>query len=392
MNEERKIGLVLVNTPQYSETFLRSKIKGLEADGNKVSIFTTKFGKNDSNYDVRSPLRFSLKNGLLSLKDILKFLYLLTSHLKVFIEFYKLEKSIGRSTIQITKGGFLNAHILSAKLDWLHFGFGMLAINRENLAKSIGAKMAVSFRGADLYLSPLKHPNCYDVLIKQEVKYHVLSREMFDTLISKNIDSKQIDIITPAIDIDFFTSNNKLSDNKSIQILTVARLHWKKGLIYTLEAIALAKERGLNFSYKIVGEGPLKEELLFAIYQLGLEEEVILNGQLNKEEVRDEMSRCDMYLQYSVQEGFSNATLEAQAMGMLCVVSDADGLAENIIHNKTGWVVPKRQPALLAKKIIEVANLKLERKMQIQETAMNRVKEEFNLNKQKKEFSLFYEK
>ena len=40
--------------------------------------------------------------------------------------------------------------------------------------------------------------------------------------------------------------------------------------------------------------------------------------------------------------------LEAQVMGLLSIVSDANGLPENIIHNYTGWVVPKMAPKLLA--------------------------------------------
>ncbi|MBK7870836.1 MAG: glycosyltransferase family 4 protein [Saprospiraceae bacterium] len=51
--------------------------------------------------------------------------------------------------------------------------------------------------------------------------------------------------------------------------------------------------------------------------------------------------KADIYLQYSIQEGFCNAVLEAQAMGLLCIVSDAEGLPENILHGQTGWVVPK---------------------------------------------------
>ena len=57
-----------------------------------------------------------------------------------------------------------------------------------------------------------------------------------------------------------------------------------------------------------------------------------------------------IYLQYSIQEGFCNAVLEAQALGLLTIVSDAEGLPENVIHGETGWVVPKRKPKFFAQK------------------------------------------
>ena len=77
----------------------------------------------------------------------------------------------------------------------------------------------------------------------------------------------------------------------------------------------------------------------------------------------------DFYIQYSIQEGFCNAVLEAQAMGLLCIVSDADGLSENVLHNETGWVVPKRNPTLLAQKMIETIDLNDTEKSKIRENA-----------------------
>ena len=44
-----KIGLVLSNTPQYSETFLISKIEGLQQQGFEVVLFV---GKNDASFSL----------------------------------------------------------------------------------------------------------------------------------------------------------------------------------------------------------------------------------------------------------------------------------------------------------------------------------------------------
>ncbi|NRA94040.1 MAG: glycosyltransferase, partial [Psychroserpens sp.] len=85
-------------------------------------------------------------------------------------------------------------------LDWIHFGYGMLANNRENVAEAINAKMAVSFRGFDLYLSPLKHNNCYNILFSKQLKYHVLSKKMKEKLMAHQIAEDKIQVITPAID------------------------------------------------------------------------------------------------------------------------------------------------------------------------------------------------
>ena len=91
-----------------------------------------------------------------------------------------------------------------------------------------------------------------------------------------------------------------------------------------------------------------------------------------------------------LEEGFCNAVLEAQAMGLLCFVSDAEGLSENVLNNETGFVVPKRYPDLLSNKIIEVINFDLSSMEKIKINALERVKNEFNLEKQKQAFNFFY--
>ena len=69
--------------------------------------------------------------------------------------FYKLEKISNRSKKLIIKKIILNLHIINEKkTDWLHFGFATQAIGRENIAKAIGAKMAVSLRGFDIGCIP----------------------------------------------------------------------------------------------------------------------------------------------------------------------------------------------------------------------------------------------
>ena len=71
-----------------------------------------------------------------------------------------------------------NQHIISEPLDWLHFGFGTLALHRENVAAAMGAKMAVSFRGFDIGIYPLKYPGCYLKLWNKVDKIHVISNDI----------------------------------------------------------------------------------------------------------------------------------------------------------------------------------------------------------------------
>lgn len=393
-NDQQKqlnIGLVLTATPKYSETFFINKINGLVAQGHNIVLFVDIVGSysNDNVTIVKMP---SLEGNNLSRSFVsaLLFLKVILMHpLKTF-RHYLLDKKGGISFSRRIKNIILNQVFFSYKLDWLHFGFGMFVINRENVAETINAKMAVSFRGADLFLSPIKHPGCYNRLFKKNVRYHVLSEQMKGVLINEKVHEKNIFVINPAIDTSLFKTTRTKYQNDKLKIVTTARLHWKKGLVYTLEALAYLQKDDIEFEYVLIGEGDQRERLLFAAHQLGISDHITLTGKLPQAEIIQLLNDAEIYLQYSIQEGFCNSVLEAQAMGLLCIVSNADGLDENIKDGESGWVIHKRQPKLLAKKIMEVYQLPEKAKKDISNNAIKRVEKEFNLEKQKNEFSLFY--
>lgn len=387
-----KIGIVLPSVPGYSETFFTNKIKGLQAQGHEVILFV-----NANNAQSTLPCKIKTAPKLSgnfnsvfisSLWSLSKCLWLnFNGTAKLFRE----DKKDGVSFANCFRNIITSSHILCQKVDWLHFGFGTMALGRENLALAIGAQMAVSFRGFDHYVYPVKNKNCYQKLFQKEVKYHVLSEGMRMSLIGQGINHNKIKIITPAIDTDLFMKKPiETENNKIVQIITIARLHWIKGLEYTLEALKIIKERGVDFQYYIVGDGIEKERLTFAVHQLGLQENVIFLGKITPQEVKEAMEKASYYIQYSLQEGFCNAVLEAQAMGLVCIVSDAEGLSENVLDNETGFVVPKRNPELLASKIIEVLHISEPVKEALINKATIRIETNFTIEDQVKQFVDFY--
>ena len=196
--------------------------------------------------------------------------------------------------------------------------------------------------------------------------------------------------ITPAINTEFFNSNVQANLHNPLRILTVGRLTWKKGYEYALKALSLLKAQGVNFEYHIVGEGNYREAIIYAIHQLQLTENVLLVGQNAPDEVKDEMEWADIYIQPSIQEGFCNATLEAQAMGLLCIVTDAEGLSENVLDEKTGWVISKRSPEAITEQIIKIKNMEMPQYNKIRKNAIIRIKDQFHLNEQIQNWSDFY--
>jgi colanic acid/amylovoran biosynthesis glycosyltransferase len=309
-----------------------------------------------------------------------------------FYRFIKLERKAGTSYGSLLKKLFLNQHILrQKKLDWLHFGYATLAIGRENLAKAIQANMAVSFRGYDICLYPLDNNGCYIDVWGKIDKIHTVSNDLYHKALELGLHGEiPVQKVTPAINTDFFVSEKRNPFSGKVKILTVGRLHWKKGLSDTLHALSKLNEAGVDFQYTVVGEGDEYDKLISIAYELNIADKVNFMGKLSPQDVKFQYENHDLYLQYSISEGFCNAALEAQAMGLLCIVSDAEGLPENVLHEQTGWVVPKQQPELLAEHIKIVLALPKKEQNRIRNNATQRVQDEFNLNKQQKEFLEFY--
>jgi colanic acid/amylovoran biosynthesis glycosyltransferase len=306
-----------------------------------------------------------------------------------------MELKEGITPASVLRNLYCSAHIFPYTLDWLHFGFVTLAVGRENVARTIDAKMGVSFRGYDVSIFPLKHPGVYNRVWKKVDKIHTISDDLYAIGLSLGL-SADVPMmkIMPAIRAsDFALRINEYhrTYGEPIQITTTARLHWKKGIDIALAAMRLLKDRGIEFHFNIMGDGEEYEKLVCLRSILNLQKEVTFHGKICHKELLERLHRSDIYIQPSIQEGFCNSVLEAQASGLLCIVSNAEGLSENVLNQVTGWVVPKLDANILALKIQEVLNMPEEQKERIRGAAIARVKEYFDLQQHRKLFPKFFD-
>ena len=387
----KHIGLILPSIPGYSETFIYNKINGLLQSGFRVSLFVG--GKKNSN---KIPKLISIYYQVDINNKFLLFFNLITTFIFHPVRCYRfiyLERVSHLSWNCAFKHLIINSHIIGKSLDWIHFGFATTGLGRENVAKAMGTKSAVSFRGFDIGLYPHQHSDCYNLLWEKIDKVHTISDDLYqralDLGLNTHIPSEKI---TPAINTEFFKSNSKKNLHNPLRILTIGRLTWKKGYEYALKALSLLKDKQINFEYHIVGEGNYREAIIYGTHQLRLAEHIKLKGLLSPEDVKKEMEWADVYIQPSIQEGFCNSVLEAQSMGLLCIVTNAEGLTENVIDWETGWVVKKRSARNLFNKIMDIITFDILELNRIRNNAVSRVIKQFNFDTQKKRFINFYQK
>ncbi len=132
---------------------------------------------------------------------------------------------------------------------------------------------------------------------------------------------------------------------RPIRLLSVGRLVPKKGHEHQLAACALLHSWGVPFVAKIVGDGPLRDELQRRIDRDGLGGLVTLDGVLSPEQVTDEYRWADIFWHTGVvdpqgdRDGLPNVIPEAFAHGLPVVSSRTPGPMEAVAHDTSGLIV-----------------------------------------------------
>lgn len=384
---------ILTNSfPTVSETFIFHKVLGLQKAGLDVTVWVhaksndtpafAGFDANLANIIVRQAcLGHGLKGAFLGVTKVI---------LRHPVEAWHLWLQSARLYPQARRA--LRAWLLALPLkcghfDLIHFEFSGLAVTYlDALPLLCPVKLLTSCRGAAEQIMPLTVPErgqqLRQVLAHMD-KVHCVSAEIRNHVQRYGLRSEQAFINHPAIDPQQFQRQHPypLKRQGPYQILSVGRLHWKKGLEFGLLAVSKLVQAGLDVQYQILGEGGEEEKLRYLIHTLGLTNKVDLLGCQPAESVRQALEEADIFLLPSLSEGLSNAVLEAMAMEVPIVSTIAGGMPEAIQDGQEGFLVPPMTPDALANKmqsLLENPTMRAE----MGRVGRRRVEHQFNLRGQ----------
>jgi len=126
----------------------------------------------------------------------------------------------------------------------------------------------------------------------------------------------------------------------------VARLQPEKGVATFLEAAARVSKDSSGTRFLVVGDGPLREELLGLAGRLGIEDRVHFLGY--RTDARALIGLLDVLVVPSLTEGSPLIVLEAMAAGVPVVASAVGGIPDQARHGEEGFLVPPGDPEALA--------------------------------------------
>jgi colanic acid/amylovoran biosynthesis glycosyltransferase len=366
-----KITVLLDTFPALSETFLYRTIHNWQNAGLDVRLLARKRGS--VQYQTSMPaeviyLPSETLPTLLKLGAVLLYLAKLCFH----------PEKIKRAWRCLAHGQGLRRRLqLAARClplyyyesDLMYFPFGGLAVRYLEYILETEARVVMSLRGTDIHYDPvvdLEYRKRLEQALLPAAGIHSVCNEILECARElTGSDLSQGKTIYSALPESLLQAAvEPRPENTVLEILSVGRLEWLKGLEHGIVAAHALRQRGVHFRWRIIGDGEYRLPLQWAIRDMGLQEHVFLCGPMNHRDALQIMGTVDVLFHPSIHEGISNAVLEAMALGLAVVATDVGGMREAIPSEATGLLVPVRDWKSMADALERLArNPELRRQM-----------------------------
>ena len=348
------IALVVNAFPRLSESFIANKARFLAANGYRVTVIAHDLRADPS--PALMPAALRVKAAPLAYGRLRRAALAAAAWLWAPGEMIRLWRALsGRSLRERLRLAALYAPFAGERFDVIHFAFSGLGVTYLPVLFFLKKESAlyVSCRGHAEQVRPLSDPQrraALERLFAVVDRAHCVSDEMRETCRAYGLTLDKAFVNRPAIDADLFCidAERESGQARRLRLVSVGRLHWKKGFETLLEAVQILLRNDVEVCLDIVGEGSEREKLIFMTHMLGLSEQVRFRGALAHNAVRQTLAEADVYVQSSLSEGISNALMEAMAMELPSVCSDVGGTRELVVHGQNGLLTPPLDPVALA--------------------------------------------
>ena len=161
-----------------------------------------------------------------------------------------------------------------------------------------------------------------------------------------NVDASRIRLAPNGVDTERFTPigdyekiKQRIKLGNRQMVLFVGRLIARKGVSYLVEAAKQVIKERKDTVFVLVGNGPLRNQLLSNVISAGLKQHFVFLGDVSEEDL-PQIYRCaDVFAFPSIQEGQGIVLLEAQASAKPVVAFNVSGIIEAVRDKQTGFVV-----------------------------------------------------
>jgi len=205
---------------------------------------------------------------------------------------------------------------------------------------------------------------------------------------NSKLPKQKVALIYNGIDINLFTpSEKKTYDNDNLYIGTCAQMSPHKGWPDFLRVIYLCKKKLKKLKCIIVGDGPMRKEVLNRANSMGISD--IIDWIEFQKDVTPYLNKMDIFLMTSWSEGLPVAIIEAMATALPVVATSVGGVSELVIHRETGYLGPPNNPEVIAEYVLDLSkNKKL--RVKFGKLGRERVKENFLIQRMVSKYEKIY--
>ena len=237
---------------------------------------------------------------------------------------------------------------LAREVDLVHLHFPLpLGLGAVALKKLSRRPLVVTVHGnADIYELPPAIAPLTTAVLRSADEIVSVSEDLAEHL-KASFGVSSVTAVPNGVDTNLFQPRPHVPTDE-LTLVSISRIVPRKNINVLIEAVRTLAERGeKRLRLLIAGTGPAEAEV--ARLAASCPGATYL-GFIDEDQKRDLLARADAFVQLSIREGLSIATLEAMACGVPCIVSDLPGVREPVIAGETGFLVadPESVPAVVA--------------------------------------------
>jgi glycosyltransferase involved in cell wall biosynthesis len=175
------------------------------------------------------------------------------------------------------------------------------------------------------------------------------------------------------------------------RVLFLSRLEPAKGLLETIRALALVRDRGVRIGLDVAGTGTALEAAQALVKELGLEDVVVFHGSVAGDRKQSLFRNATIFsFPTYYPEGQPIVVLEAFAWGLPVITSSLEPTAGLVPHGINGLHVPPQDSEAIASAIMQlVSDHRLN--MKIAQANRARAEAEFDIQRNSHRFVELYQ-
>jgi colanic acid/amylovoran biosynthesis glycosyltransferase len=275
-------------------------------------------------------------------------LLLVDSHIDLLVFMWKLKKS---------------------KCSLIHAHFAYVGWNFIPVAKILKIPLVVSFYGYDYDFLPNTQPKWkrrYKKLFQYGAFFLTEGEFGRKRLIKKGVPSDRVKVHHLGVDVETIPFNiRRFVQGETFRLVMIAGYVEKKGHRVLVETMHLLKIRNMisNISLTLIGNGPTKHEITDLIKKCDLEKYVTCVNYMPYNDLHQELLKYHVFIHPSFttsdgdcEGGAPVVLLDAQATGMPVIATYHCDIPEEVLHRKTGLLVPENDVESLVDAILQFVN------------------------------------